>query len=430
LSSGTHNRHFQRVRRLLWGGSLVCAAFFAAPAFAEDAPETSDTSWDFDPSIQIADGPFSMRLTGLVMADFGHISDKQKKQKLNDFEIRKFALALEGTAGRDFNYKIEGALVDDDVELEDAYLQYTGLGPVRLTVGHMKTPNGLENFSDLRNLTLVETNNFSDAFGFDRRLGASVTWLDDLVRADLGIYDVGPTVKTGIDSKTGYAVAARFATFPKVSDDLQLHFGASILYRDYGGPATTNTVRYQVRPLAHLSRLFYNDTLNLNVASDLYFGVEVAAFWGPFFWESEYGWLKLNDLQGKATPRATYEGGYLGLGWFLTGEKRGYDKSLLTRTKVLRPVFEGGWGAVALTVRLDYEELVGDATQQYGGEQLMYIAGINWYLNDHMVIKANYGRAAVRDALDLRDPVTGASPVVSPLAKNNISTFTLRLQIY
>ncbi|MEN3951859.1 porin [Iodidimonas sp. SYSU 1G8] len=414
----------------VWLSIVAGTMVLGYPACAQ-----ADDQWNLDPSVWFADGPFSARLSGLLMVDFGHISDKYDKQSTSDVQLRKFGLVLDGTLWDDFRFKAEGVVVDDDdLQLEEAYVQYAGFRPLQITVGNMKTPNGLENFSDLRNLTLVEPNSFSEGYGFEHKLGVSLTWLDEFVRADVGFYEGGPSLdKAGIKSDShGYAIAGRFATFPEFWDT-RLHLGASILYRNYGNPSASNFVRYRLRPLSRISKLYYNDTLELSVGGDLFFGVEVAAFHGPFFWESEYGWLRLNDLQIKGDfrqPRSTYEGGYLGLGWFITGEERGYRQGALVRTNVLRPVFQGGWGAWMVNIRIDYVELVGDATHQYGGEQLGYIAGLNWYINDHVVVKFNYQRSEVRDALDLRNPVTGESNVVDQLARNSINTFMVRLQVF
>ncbi|MHC5879762.1 porin, partial [Streptococcus pyogenes] len=41
----------------------------------------------------------------------------------------------------------------------------------------------------------------------------------------------------------------------------------------------------------------------------------------------------------------SFTGGYVELGYYLTGETRGYSGGRWARTKVLRPVGAGGWGA-------------------------------------------------------------------------------------
>ena len=45
------------------------------------------------------------------------------------------------------------------------------------------------------------------------------------------------------------------------------------------------------------------------------------------------------------------------LGYYFTGETRGYKGGRFDRTKVLHPFNEGGWGALQLNARVDYVEL-------------------------------------------------------------------------
>ena len=51
----------------------------------------------------------------------------------------------------------------------------------------------------------------------------------------------------------------------------------------------------------------------------------------------------------RASGAATVE-----LGYFLTGETRGYKGGKWDRTKVLKPWNEGGWGALQINGRVDY----------------------------------------------------------------------------
>src|SRR3546814_16525821 len=73
------------------------------------------------------------------------------------------------------------------------------------------------------------------------------------------------------------------------------------------------------------------------------YGVEAAGIFGPFHVAGEAHWLKQGiDLPAATDP--TYFGGYAELGYFFTGESRGYKGGNFDRTKVTNPINKGGWG--------------------------------------------------------------------------------------
>ncbi|MFM2409425.1 MAG: hypothetical protein RL481_253, partial [Pseudomonadota bacterium] len=140
----------------------------------------------------------------------------------------------------------------------------------------------------------------------------------------------------------------------------------------------------------------------------------------------------------------SYFGGHAEIGYFLTGETRGYGKGLWNRTKVLKPVGKGGMGAFQMAARLDYLDL-NDASLKNGltnnftngvsslaalnsrlgrgGRQTGYMFALNWLPNDYFRFMLNYGHinveggplAAIVDPLS-SDPVDQRSYSVDLLA--------------
>jgi phosphate-selective porin OprO/OprP len=118
--------------------------------------------------------------------------------------------------------------------------------------------------------------------------------------------------------------------------------------------------------------------------SSAFLGVEAALVRGSVHAQAE--WMRL-ELDGPA-GNPDFTSGYASLGWFATGETRSYSGSSgkFGRTRPERTVTEGGTGAIELAVRYDRSDL------ESGGAGVLtnWTAGVNWYLEDHVRIMANY----------------------------------------
>ena len=158
---------------------------------------------------------------------------------------------------------------------------------------------------------------------------------------------------------------------------------------------------------------------------------EIGAAFDSLWFASEWGWLRTNPNQNNPDApgpkgQLDFHGGYAGVGWFLTGESRQQGAGRWRATKVLRPVFDGGWGALALVARIDYINLVDKKELVFGGRQYSAIGGINWHLNDYLVVKLNYSHSKVREALGA--PRTNG--LVDEFGKNKVNTVIMRLQAH
>jgi phosphate-selective porin OprO/OprP len=388
--------------------------------------------WGPSPTIQSADGKFEMHVRGRLLMDVGTVSDSAKKQDRTATEFRAARLGIEGKAWKDVKYKFEIDFAANEVDITDAFLEYAGWDPFYILVGNAKTPNSLEELTSSRHISLVERGGFTDAFNFERRLGVQAGYVGDWFRVDTAITGAALGAPDANFNDEGYSIGARVAAYPKIGENALIHIGASVLYRNLNNDIDTMESRYRQRPHSHLSGIRYVDTNTQDAKSDMFIGVELAGVFGPFWAESEWSWLKVKGITGQPDNSATFQGGYFGVGWFITGEQRGYDEGSWDRPKkVNKPVFEGGWGAVALVARVDYVDLnesfgsggcVTSKSGICGGQQLSYIVGVNWYLNRHTVIKLNYAHADIDNAFDnLGDTF--------PDGKNKVDSFVARFQV-
>src|SRR3546814_742170 len=98
----------------------------------------------------------------------------------NGTGFRRARLGFEGTAFKDFNWRIEADFAGNSVNLQDAYVQYVGYKPLQITLGQHKAPFGLEsNNSDNYNVFLERGifNVAASNLGAERKIGLSLAYV-------------------------------------------------------------------------------------------------------------------------------------------------------------------------------------------------------------------------------------------------------------
>lgn len=381
-------------------------------AGAEKSGDDIKVKWEPAPAISSPDGKFEMNLRGRILIDSSWISDDKNTIDTKATEFRAARLGIEGKAWKVVKYKFESDFAGNEVDVKDAYLEWkTGPG-IKLTVGQFKTPNSLEEISSSRHISLMERASFTDAFELSRRIGLGISTGGDDWTASVGAF----RGSNGIDVENeGSEYAGRFTYSPKFND-VQTHFGGSFRARKAGDQSD---FRYRQRPHQHLSPTRFVNTDRI-ADKDFFYGIELAAISGPFWATGEYSALK-SDTDDAVLDNPTFTGGYAEVGYFLTGETRGYkaDKGAWDRPKVNNPVNEGGMGAWAITARYDNIDLTEPGYQ--GGDQNSFIIGVNWYLNRHTRLMANYNHSSVKNAFNVAaNGIDG---------KNKIDGFGLRAQV-
>ena len=391
--------------------------------------------------------------------------------------VRRVRLGMEGTVPGNFGYKVEADFANSSVAFGDVWLTYNPANaPVIVRVGNFEL-NNMEQISSSNFVTFTERSAFNEAFINARRLGTAVTLFnkDDSLRGEIGLF-TGHSIDSSIDNN-GWIGAARLVYAPKALGG-QLHFAANYQYRDFAsnnggtanvsvGSASTNQLaRYRARPNTQLTDVRFVDTGSFAASSDQILGVELAGIWKSFYITGEAQWLKakgydagdiaigLNSFSGGnsavvPTSNPGFFGGHAEVGYFLTGETRGYGKGLWSRTKVLNPVGKGGMGAFQIAARYDYldlneSSLKNGATNNFangttslsalnsrlgrGGTQAGYLLGLNWYPMDYVRFMLNYGHIMVEGG-----PLAA---IVKPLSldpvdqrKYGVDLLTARMQI-
>ena len=351
-----------------------------APAPAADSEPVS--------TLAKSDG-WSFKPRGRLMFDAGFTNAPDSTGASDGFgnEVRRARLGASGDMPGGFGYKFEVDFAGNEISVADAILSYEN-GPIEIAIGQHNNFQSLEELTSSLHTTFIERAAFTDAFGFERRLGASITYARGDVLAQAGVFTDN---LEDTDSKNRGA-DARIVFMPKAGDT-QLHFGGSFHYNDLDDPAAQ--LRYRQRPLVHFTSQRFIDTRSMGADSETGYGLEAAAIAGRFHAVAEGYWQSV-DMPGVADD-PTFFGGYFEAGVFLTDDTRGYKGGKFDRTKPSSPVGEGGIGSVQFTLRYDHLNL--NDAGIVGGRQAGYFAALVWKPTDYTALMLNYGRLQYTDAI-------------------------------
>jgi phosphate-selective porin OprO/OprP len=350
-------------------------------------------NWKGAPEFTDKAGGWSFKVRGRAMFDAGYVSTPRG---IGDAglgfasELRRGRLGVQGAMPGGIGYKMEVELANGDAEFTDAYLDIE-TGGIKVTVGQHNNFQSLEELSSSLHTSFIERAAFTDAFGFERRVGASVEFGGKTYLVQAGVF-TDNIADLSSDENNSYSFDGRVVLMPRLGD-AQLHIGGSLHHREIQDSAATT--RYRQRPAVHTTDTRFIATPNLPVTSETGYGVEAAVIAGPWYAAAEASWLRADlATPGAATP--TFFGGYVEAGYFLTGETRGYKAGAFDRVKVKNPLAKGGLGSFAVNLRYDHLDL-SDAGV-VGGQQDAVQASFNWKPADYVLFGLNYARLDYDDA--------------------------------
>jgi phosphate-selective porin OprO/OprP len=363
----------------------------AKPAAATDpGPKVT---WKGAPELR-AEGGWSFKPRGRLQLDTGWIDAPSSLDAGDSLgfatEVRRAYLGLGGTLPGGLGYRLEADFASDSVELTDAFLTYEAAEGLTLLLGHHKPFFGLEEETSDLLLPFMERAAFNTAFGFERRIGLSGTYEtgDWLVQG--GVFTANASDLSS-DGNNSYSLDGRVVFSPELAGG-RLHLGGSAHFRDLND--ASDTVRYRARPFIHTTDLRLVDTLAFSASGERHFGAELAYMRGPFHATLE-GHRMTALRPGLANP--SLWGGYAEIGMLLTaGDTVAYSGGAFDRVRPVRPVNEGGIGALQLNARYDRLDLNDGAIR--GGRQEVLGASLIWIPTDYVRFLVNYGHLWIADA--------------------------------
>lgn len=401
-------------------------------------------TWKGAPQWNDTDEGWSFKVRGRLMIDTAYTS-KPNNYVANrnlgfNSRVRRFRIGVEGGIPGGFGYKAEADFANAAVGFGDVVMSYAPAGKIwGWTFGNQESLDGMEQITSSRWSSFIERNQANDAFGNTRRIGLvlNLKSKDNLLRLDTGIF-AAHSIDASLDND-GWIGAARATYTPFVGGGF-VHMGLNFQHREFqsndaatastsvGAPSTNQVARYRARPFLQTTDVRYVDTGNFAAKSDNIYGVELYGVFKSLHFGGEAQYTKVNaykagdiatglDAFAGGTALVTPTGdpsffsGFAEVGYFLTGETRGYKNGLWDRTKVLHPFNKGGWGAFQLTGRFDYldldsNKLKNGQTNNFttgastlaalnsrlgrGGKQTGYLFGLTWIPQDYLRFLVNY----------------------------------------
>jgi len=385
------------------------------------------------PSFATADGNFTANLKAIVMFDAASYMQKDNLgsavvgRDLNDgTNFRRARFGIDGKIAKDFGYSLlyefGGSGAEEGGRIHEAYLQYTGFKPAIIKLGAMEPNIGLSAATSTSAMPLMERPAAAE-IARNVAAGDGRSALQIQANTVFGEGDTGLTTNLfGATAVTGATVGAaqafgeqqawigRVAVAPSLASGFTAHLGGNIQYVFHPSDATGGTnPRYPVqlrdRPELRVDGTRLIDTGAIDARHIKVYGGEAALGYNQFLVEGEYFKFDIDRRETGAVALGDpdFDGWYVQGSWVLTGEKRAYNNGE-ARFDGPKPNFNfnpsaGTWGAFEIaarysTVNLDWNAGSGGLTTPTGGirggEQKIWSAGVNWYMNPVMRMMFDY----------------------------------------
>jgi len=309
-----------------------------------------------------------------------------------DADVRRARLFAQGVLFGRGLFKIDYEISES--EFKDVYAGVREVGPIRMIgLGYHKEPFSLEQATSLRNHMFMERS-LANALAPRRETGifGSGVLLDARVRWAAGGFFLGESLQEDEDPVKGFdddwELALRVTALPLWRDEgrrlLLVGFSYSHVFatgeRDVR--ISSRPESFLVDPMVRTGEIAGAENLNR-------FGIELAWADGPLLVQGEWITVTL-DPEGGSSVRLS--GGYLQVGWLLTGERRYYGRSAGVFGKVVpREPFswrERRWGAFEIAARFSRLDL--DDSTVRGGTEWNTTLGLNWYLRSNLRFTLNW----------------------------------------
>lgn len=411
------------------------------------------------PTLATGDGRFTASLRGVIQLDaaqydqrppgplasdfrrgsFGDATEADRARDLSDgTNFRRVRFGIEGKAWGDWAYNLlldfGGSGVEEPGKINNAFVEYTGLKPVRLRIGAFAPITGLEDATGYSASLFPERAAPAELVrgiaGGDGRTGAAVLAGGDRWTV-LAALTGAPVVTQNFDEQLG--AVGRVTWLPFKNLDGLLHVGMSAnlnLSPAKGGPdvgpaGAASPVRLRERPELRVDGTRLVDTGNIDADRLSSYALELGWQKKQFTLQAEYFWL---DVQRRSSVLANpkFNGWYGQAAWTLTGQPRRYNASAggfdAPRIETPFDLKSRAWGVWELAARyseLDLNFRAGDAGVTpvaeaiRGGMQKILTLGLNWYPNTNVRFLADYQRVQV-DRLSPGGVAFGAGALTPP----------------
>jgi phosphate-selective porin OprO/OprP len=411
---------------------------FSSPGIRTTRTEVGPDGIPVETTTVTDEGAFKFKIGGLIQPQLRTFINTP--DATSTFLIRRARLNLEGTAFKNFDWKLQTDFQANGVDnttsttVQDAYVGAKGYDWLQLRVGKMKSPIGIERwqsaharwFTDLITTTYIVPN----------RVVGAMLWGnvgDGLAEYYTGLFNGAPDGGSGNVSIPGQNTKdfeARLALTPFAKTSFvplkKLTAGAGVTY----APQLNGLGTYATANQQGFFR-YRSSTVNATSADpgeQVRFVPNLQYFWGPFGLYAEAAWSTVGVSGTQSTTTAVtrrttvvgpngrtpigsfsttsnstttreYSTDLTNFGWqiaasyMLTGEDNSF-RAISPRRKFSPST--GGWGALQLAARVGQLTVDSNAFPIYADPNTQaersttFGAGLNWILNDNAKVTLQY----------------------------------------
>ncbi len=387
--------------------------------------DVTDEEW-----ITVGGGGQRITWGGRIDTDYANwANDEEFGGQQNYVEFRRLRLMASGTGYGVFEYQLELNISpslnqdrfpstngeDAGVQVKDAFLAMRDVPYLGYTMlGHFRTPIGMSSLTSSRFVPFMERSLPARLMPgrelgiatFNHSPSRNMTWAQGIFFDDLD-----ESEQSIIDDNQGTRMISR-ATLTPFYD--QGSSGAQLLHTGFGYsynrprrrddpdgllPAR-RTIQFSSRPEIHQSDALI-ETGELDVDDYQLFNLELAWANGPLTLQGEATYI---DLNMAGNDSAHVWGAYVHGSWFLTGERRPYDRDFGVFRRVIP--YENFWiaktpngtdaglGAWELAARWSHLNFTDVSDQSLHD----ITVGVNWYWNPHTRMMFNWIHPIARNS--------------------------------
>jgi len=354
------------------------------------------------------DGKVKFRLGGSFMVDgtagSGDATFEESYGAIDSDLGFRFGVLYAVGRVKDFNFSV-GLDFGADPGIDSAWIEgATGglevwghyLGKLR--IGYVGEPFSLERQGGFYDTTFLERSLPVQAMAPGYNIGTMVhnSRSDGRLSWAAGLFSIGQNNEKNA-STSRLSLTGRITYLPVYRDEGRrlIHVGLSVSSRS----PTGSDVRYHARPEARFVDDLV-DTGSFSASGQTLWGVEAATVNGPMWAAAE---IIGSDNKAQSVGDPNFRGGYVQVGWFITGESRPYQTNggifgrvlPLTKYGGGNPFTKRNGGAWEVAGRISHLDL--DDGLIEGGKLTDFSAALNWYVNAAVRVKLNYIYARPRD---------------------------------
>jgi phosphate-selective porin OprO/OprP len=349
-------------------------------------------------AIQSETGDYALKIGGYVHADGRFAVDDPANAVTNQFLLRRVRPIVSGTVAQYFDFIITPDFGGGTTVLQDAYIDVRYTPKLRVRVGKLKTPFGLERLQSAQTLLFVERalpNNLVPNRDVGVQLHGELA--GGAIAYQAGVFNGVPDGGSAdTDTNDGKDLAGRVFLSP-----WKTKYTSPLRGLGLGFAATSGTANGAMRGYSSVSQVSVFSYLTTVTASGdrQRLSPQASYFYGPVGLIAEYV-RAVHDVQKIQTGKPTQARQLTNSGWSVTGSwiLTGEDASYATpvRPKSYFVPSAGKWGALQLVARVNALKVDPDTFPTYADparsvrEASAWGVGVNWIWNSNLKYVLDY----------------------------------------